>query len=56
MGKTCCQSGATDVTLVNVGGVKVGLIARGEIFKKLYESGKKPEEVQIFLNQSVRFI
>jgi hypothetical protein len=56
MGKPCCPSGATEVTMVNVGGVKVGLIARGEIFKKLYESGKKPEEVQIFLNQSVRFI
>ena len=46
MGKTCCPSGA-EVTLVNVGGVKVGLIASSEIFKKLYESGKKPEDVEM---------
>jgi hypothetical protein len=47
MGKTCCPSGATEVTMVNVGGVKVGLIASCEIFKKLYESGKKPEDVEM---------
>jgi hypothetical protein len=46
MGKTCCPSSA-EVTLVNVGGVKVGLIASGEIFKKLFESGKKPEDVEM---------
>jgi hypothetical protein len=46
VGKTCCSSGA-EITLVNVGGVKVGLIASNEIFKKLYESGKKPEDVEI---------
>jgi hypothetical protein len=47
LGKTCCPSGAPEVTMVNVGGVKVGLIARDEIFKKLYESGKKPEDVEM---------
>jgi hypothetical protein len=46
MGKTCCPSGASRVTMVNVGGVKVGIIALGEIFKKLYESGKNPEDVK----------
>jgi hypothetical protein len=46
MGKTCCPSGASKVTMVNVGGVKVGIIALGEIFKKLYESGKNPEDVK----------
>ncbi len=46
MGKTCCPSGAPEVTMVNVKGVKVGLIALGEIFKKLYESGKNPEDVK----------
>ncbi len=46
MGKTCCPSGAPKVTMVNVGGVKVGIIALGEIFKKLYESGKNPEDVK----------
>jgi len=46
MGKTCCPSGASKVTMVNVGGVKVGIIALGEIFKKLYEAGKKPEDVK----------
>jgi hypothetical protein len=47
MGKTCCPSGAPEVTLVNVGGIKVGLIASSEIFKKLFESGKKPEDVEM---------
>jgi hypothetical protein len=47
MGKTCCPSGAPEVNLVNVGGIKVGLIASSEIFKKLYESGKKPEDVEM---------
>ncbi|NJD75693.1 MAG: hypothetical protein FIB08_01165 [Candidatus Methanoperedens sp.] len=46
MGKTCCPSGSPEVTMVNVGGIKVGLIGVGEIFKKLYESGKKPEDVR----------
>jgi hypothetical protein len=46
LGKTCCPSGAPKVTMVNVGGVKVGIIALGEIFKKLYESGKNPEDVK----------
>ncbi|TRZ92526.1 MAG: hypothetical protein D4R88_00190 [Methanosarcinales archaeon] len=32
--------------MVNVGGVKVGLTAVGEIFQKLYESGKKPEDIK----------
>jgi len=32
---------------VNVGGGQVGLIVRGEIFKKLYESGKKPEDLEM---------
>lgn len=32
--------------MVNVGSVKVGLIAVDEIFKKLYEAGKKPEEIK----------
>ncbi len=47
MGKTCCPSGAPEVTLVNVGGVKVGLIASSKIFKKFYESGKKPEDIEM---------
>jgi hypothetical protein len=46
MGKTCCPSGGTKVTMVNVRGAKVGLIAVGEIFRKLYEAGKKPEDVR----------
>ncbi|MBU3967824.1 MAG: hypothetical protein KKG76_10710 [Euryarchaeota archaeon] len=46
MGKTCCPSDAPKPTMVNVGGVKVGMIATGEIFKKFYEAGKKPEDVK----------
>ncbi len=46
MGKTCCPSDAPKPTMVNVGGVKVGMIATGEIFKKFYEAGKKPENVK----------
>jgi hypothetical protein len=46
MGKTCCPSGGTKVTMVNVKGVKVGMIATGEIFKKFYEAGKNPEDVK----------
>jgi hypothetical protein len=46
MGKSCCPSGAPKPTMVNVGGIKVGLIAVGEIFQKLYEAGKKPEDVK----------
>ncbi len=46
MGKTCCPSGATKVTMVNVGGIKIGLIAVGDIFQKLYEAGKNPENVK----------
>ncbi len=36
--KNCCASGAVKITMVNVGGIKVGLIAVDEIFKKLSES------------------
>ncbi len=46
MGKTCCPSGAAKVTMVNVGGIKVGMIAVGEVFQKLYEAGKKPEDIK----------
>ncbi len=46
MGKTCCPSGAPEVTMVNVGGNKVGMIAVAKIFNKLYESGKNPENVK----------
>jgi hypothetical protein len=46
MGKICCPSGGTKVTMVSLRGVKVGLIATGEIFKKFYEAGKKPEDVK----------
>jgi hypothetical protein len=46
MGKSCCPSGGTKVTMVNVGGVKVGMIATGKIFIKFYEAGKKPEDVK----------
>jgi hypothetical protein len=46
LGKTCCPSGAPKVTMVSVRGVKVGIIALGEIFKKLYEAGKKPEDIK----------
>ncbi len=46
MGKPCCPSGAPKVTMVSVRGVKVGLIALGEIFKRLYEAGKNPEDVK----------
>jgi hypothetical protein len=46
MGKSCCPSGAPKPTMVNVGGIKVGLIAVGEIFQKLYEAGKKPEDIK----------
>lgn len=46
MGKSCCPSGAPKPTMVNVGGVKVGLTAVGEIFQKLYEAGKKSEDVK----------
>lgn len=46
MGKTCCPSGAPKPTMIRVGDVVVGLIAADEIFKKLYESGKKPEDVR----------
>ena len=46
MGKSCCPSGAPEPTMVNVGGIKVGLIAVGEIFQKLYEAGKNPENVK----------
>lgn len=42
MGKTCCPSG----TMINVGGIKVGLVALDDIFKKLYEAGKKPEDIK----------
>jgi len=45
MGKPCCPSGVSKVTMVRVGGVVVGLTAIGEIFEKLYEAGKKPENV-----------
>lgn len=45
MGKSCCPSGAPEVTMVNVGGIKIGMIAVGKIFQILYESGKKtPKE------------
>ncbi len=46
MERTRCPSGAAKVTMVNVGGIKVGLIAVDEIFKKLSESGKKPDDVK----------
>jgi hypothetical protein len=45
MGKPCCPSGAPKPTMIRVGDVVVGLTAIGEIFKKLYEAGKKPDDV-----------
>lgn len=39
MGKSCCPSGASDVTMMNISGIKVGMIV-GKIFQILYESGK----------------
>jgi len=39
MGKGCCPSGASDVTMMNISGIKVGMIV-GKIFQILYESGK----------------
>lgn len=46
MGKSCCPSGASDVTMMNISGIKVGMIAVGKIFQRLFESGKKPEDIQ----------
>ncbi len=46
LGKTCCPSGTSKITMINVGGVKVGLVALDDVFKKLYEARKKPESVK----------
>lgn len=45
MGKSCCPPGVSEITMMNIGGNTVGMIAVGRIFQKLYKAGKKPEDI-----------
>ncbi len=45
MGEICCSPSGSRLTKVRIGLVEVGLVALGDIFEKLYESRRKPEEI-----------
>ncbi len=45
MGEICCSPSGPRITKVRIGLVEVGLVGLGDIFKKLHESGKKPEDL-----------
>lgn len=46
MGRSCCPSDVSDVTMMNIGGIKIGMIAVSKIFQKLYKLGIKPEDIK----------
>ncbi len=45
MGEICCSPSGPHITKVRIGSIEVGLAALGEIFEKLHESGRKPQDL-----------
>ena len=45
MGEICCSPSGSRITKVRIGLVEVGLVALGDTFEKLYERGRKPEDL-----------
>ena len=46
MGRTCCPSNDTKITMVRIGDSMVGLASVGEVFEKIYQGEKKPDEIE----------
>jgi hypothetical protein len=46
MGRIKSQSNDTMITLVRIGDTEVGLVSVGEVFERIYQGKKKPEEIE----------
>lgn len=46
MERTCCLPDDKKVTMVRIGDTMVGLASVGEVFEKIYQGKKKPEEIE----------
>ena len=46
MEKTYRQSNDARITLVRIGDTEVGLASVGEVFERIYQGKKKPEEIE----------
>jgi len=46
MERTCCLPDDKKITMVRIGDTVVGLASVGEIFEKIYQGKKKPEEIE----------
>ncbi len=45
MGEVCCSPSGSRITKARIGSVEVGLVALGDIFERLHESGKRPQDI-----------
>lgn len=46
MGKNFNQTDDTKITIVRIGDTMVGLASVGEVFEKIYQGKKKPEDIE----------
>jgi len=46
MERTCCPQNDKKITMVRIGDTMVGLASVGEVFEKIYQGKKKPEEIE----------
>ncbi|CAG0991331.1 MAG: hypothetical protein OIN86_11750 [Candidatus Methanoperedens sp.] len=46
MGRIKSQSNDTMITLVRIGDTEVGIVSVGEVFERIYQGKKKPEEIE----------
>ncbi len=46
MERTCYPPNGKKITMVRIGDTMVGLASVGEVFEKIYQGKKKPEEIE----------
>ena len=46
MERTCCLPEDKKITMVRIGDNMVGLASVGEVFEKIYQGKKKPEDIE----------
>ncbi|NJD53972.1 MAG: hypothetical protein FIB07_14025 [Candidatus Methanoperedens sp.] len=46
MGRINSQSNNDRITLVRIGDAEIGLISVGEVFERIYQGKKKPDEIE----------
>ena len=46
MERTCCLPDDKKITMVRIGDTMVGLASVGEVFEKIYQGKKKPEDIE----------